>query len=43
MVNKVPPFLGEWIDQGRDDVALPVAQPLMSIDTEARWALLRRF
>jgi pimeloyl-ACP methyl ester carboxylesterase len=39
MVSKIPPFLGEWIDQGRDDVALPVVQLLMSIDTEARWAL----
>ena len=39
MVNKLPPFLGEWIDQGRDDVALPVMELLMSIDTEARWAL----
>jgi pimeloyl-ACP methyl ester carboxylesterase len=39
MVNKLPPFLGEWIDKGRDDVALPVMELLMSIDTEARWAL----
>src|SRR6201999_2359813 len=39
MVNKLPPFLGEWIEQGRDDVALPVMELLMSIDTEARWAL----
>ena len=39
MVDKLPPFLGEWIDKGRDDVALPVMELLMSIDTEARWAL----
>jgi pimeloyl-ACP methyl ester carboxylesterase len=39
MINKLPPFLAEWIDQGRDDVALPVMELLMSVDTEARWAL----
>jgi pimeloyl-ACP methyl ester carboxylesterase len=38
MVKRMPPFLGEWIDQGRDDVALPVLQLMMAVNTEARWA-----
>jgi pimeloyl-ACP methyl ester carboxylesterase len=39
MVNKMPSFLSEWIDQGKDDVALPVAELLMAVNTEVRWAL----
>ena len=39
MVNKIPRFLSEWIEQGRDDVALPVVELLMSVNTEVRWAL----
>jgi pimeloyl-ACP methyl ester carboxylesterase len=39
MVNGMPPFLSEWIEQGKDDVAMPVVQLLMTINTQARWAL----
>jgi pimeloyl-ACP methyl ester carboxylesterase len=39
LVNKMPPFLADWIDQGKDDVAMPVLELVMAINTEARWAL----
>jgi len=39
MVNKMPPFVSQWIDRGQDDVAMPVVELLMAVDTEARWAL----
>jgi pimeloyl-ACP methyl ester carboxylesterase len=39
MVNAIPPFLNEWVEQGRDDVAMPVLQLLMAVSTQARWAL----
>lgn len=39
MVNGMPPFLGEWVEQGRDDIALPVVELLMALNTQARWAL----
>jgi pimeloyl-ACP methyl ester carboxylesterase len=39
MVTAIPPFLNEWVEQGRDDVAMPVIQLLMAISTHARWAL----
>jgi pimeloyl-ACP methyl ester carboxylesterase len=39
MVNKMPPFLADWIDRGKDDAAAPVLELLMAINTEVRWAL----
>jgi len=39
MENSLPPFVAEWINQGRDDVALPVVSLLMAINTQARWAM----
>ncbi|GAA1225544.1 alpha/beta fold hydrolase [Kitasatospora nipponensis] len=35
----MPPFLREWIEAGRDDLADPVAGLLMSAGTQLRWAL----
>jgi len=37
--NSMPPFLTEWIEQGRDDAALPVLALLRAFDTQIRWAL----
>ncbi|WAJ45313.1 alpha/beta hydrolase [Mycobacterium sp. Aquia_216] len=39
ITNAMPPFLCEWIEQGKDDVAMPVIQLLMALDTQIRWAL----
>ncbi|QUQ65894.1 alpha/beta hydrolase family protein [Kutzneria sp. CA-103260] len=39
MENSMPPFVSEWINQGRDDVALPVVSLLMTASTQARWAM----
>ncbi|MCX8563013.1 alpha/beta fold hydrolase [Mycolicibacterium mucogenicum] len=39
MVNAMPPFLNEWIEQGRDDAALPVIALMMSVNTQFRWAI----
>jgi pimeloyl-ACP methyl ester carboxylesterase len=39
VVNKMPPFLADWIDRGQDDAAAPVVELLMAINTEVRWAL----
>lgn len=35
----MPPFLREWVEAGRDDLANPVAGLLMASSTQARWAL----
>jgi pimeloyl-ACP methyl ester carboxylesterase len=35
----LPPFIGSWIEEGRDDVALPVLAMLMSVSTQLRWGL----
>lgn len=35
----MPPFLREWVETGRDDLANPVAGLLMTSSTQARWAL----
>ncbi|MFD8757198.1 alpha/beta hydrolase family protein [Kitasatospora sp. NPDC059577] len=35
----MPPFLREWIEAGRDDLANPVAGLLMQGSTQLRWAL----
>jgi pimeloyl-ACP methyl ester carboxylesterase len=35
----MPPFLLDWINDGRDELAVPVLQLLMSASTNTRWAL----
>ncbi|MFD7836157.1 alpha/beta hydrolase family protein [Streptomyces sp. NPDC059761] len=35
----MPPFLREWVETGRDDLANPVAGLLMKSSTQVRWAL----
>lgn len=35
----MPPFLCEWVETGRDDLANPVAGLLMTSSTQTRWAL----
>jgi pimeloyl-ACP methyl ester carboxylesterase len=37
--GSLPPFLVSWIEQGRDDVALPVLTMLTALSTEVRWGL----
>ena len=37
--NSVPPFLAQWIEDGRDDAALPVMAMLRSFNTQIRWAM----
>jgi pimeloyl-ACP methyl ester carboxylesterase len=39
MVHAMPPFITEWLDEGRDDVAIPVMSMLMLHDTQIRWAI----
>jgi pimeloyl-ACP methyl ester carboxylesterase len=38
-VRIMPPFLREWVEAGRDELADPVAGLLMTVSTQARWAL----
>jgi pimeloyl-ACP methyl ester carboxylesterase len=35
----LPSFIGSWIEEGRDDVALPVLAMLMALSTQLRWGL----
>ncbi|MFD7014945.1 alpha/beta fold hydrolase [Streptomyces sp. NPDC059161] len=35
----MPPFLREWVETGRDDLANPVVGLLMKASTQLRWAL----
>jgi pimeloyl-ACP methyl ester carboxylesterase len=35
----LPPFIGSWIEEGRDDVADPVLRMLMAVSTQLRWGL----
>jgi pimeloyl-ACP methyl ester carboxylesterase len=35
----LPAFIGSWIEEGRDDVALPVLAMLMAVSTQLRWGL----
>jgi pimeloyl-ACP methyl ester carboxylesterase len=35
----LPSFVGSWIEEGRDDVALPVLAMLMAVSTQLRWGL----
>ena len=37
--GSVPPFIGSWIEEGRDDVAVPVLTMLTTISTQVRWGL----
>lgn len=39
MVHAMPPFLNDWIEQDRDDAALPVIALMMSRNTQFRWAI----
>jgi pimeloyl-ACP methyl ester carboxylesterase len=35
----LPSFIGSWIEEGHDDVALPVLAMLMALSTQLRWGL----
>jgi len=35
----LPPFIGSWIERGRDDVAVPVLTMLVTVSTQLRWGL----
>jgi pimeloyl-ACP methyl ester carboxylesterase len=37
--GNLPPFLQSWIDEGRDDVAVPVLTMLTAVSTQVRWGL----
>ena len=37
--GSLPPFLGSWIEEGRDDVAVPVLTMLTALSTQVRWGL----
>jgi pimeloyl-ACP methyl ester carboxylesterase len=37
--GSMPPFIGSWIEEGRDDVAEPVLMMLMAVSTQVRWGL----
>jgi pimeloyl-ACP methyl ester carboxylesterase len=37
--GSLPPFLGSWIEEGRDDVAVPVLTMLTAVSTNVRWGL----
>jgi pimeloyl-ACP methyl ester carboxylesterase len=39
MVHALPPFVGEWVEKKRDDVAGPVLALMMSVSTNVRWAI----
>ena len=38
-VGSLPPFIGSWIEEGRDDVAVPVLTMLTAANTQLRWGL----
>jgi pimeloyl-ACP methyl ester carboxylesterase len=38
-ISALPPFLVEWVRDGKDDYSIPVAQLLMKMNTGARWAV----
>ncbi|MEV7603074.1 alpha/beta fold hydrolase [Kitasatospora sp. NPDC089797] len=35
----MPPFLRDWVESGRDDLAVPVLELLKQVSTQLRWAL----
>jgi pimeloyl-ACP methyl ester carboxylesterase len=37
--GSLPPFIGSWIEEGRDDVAVPVLTMLTAVSTNVRWGL----
>src|SRR5947209_2626206 len=37
--SNLPPFLQAWINEGRDDVAVPVLTMLTALGTQVRWGL----
>jgi hypothetical protein len=37
--GNLPPFLGSWIEEGRDDAAIPVLTMLTAVSTPLRWGL----
>jgi len=37
--GSLPPFIGAWIADGRDDVAVPVLTMLTAVSTQVRWGL----
>jgi pimeloyl-ACP methyl ester carboxylesterase len=37
--GNMPPFIESWIDEGRDDVAVPVLTMLTAVSTNVRWGL----
>jgi len=37
--GSMPPFIGSWIEDGRDDVAVPVLTMLTAVSTNVRWGL----
>src|SRR5438034_4575221 len=37
--GSLPPFIGLWIADGRDDVAVPVLTMLTAVSTQLRWGL----
>jgi pimeloyl-ACP methyl ester carboxylesterase len=37
--GNMPPFMESWINEGRDDVALPVLTMLTAVNTNVRWGL----
>jgi pimeloyl-ACP methyl ester carboxylesterase len=37
--GSLPPFIGAWIEEGRDDAAIPVLAMLMTVSTSLRWGL----
>jgi pimeloyl-ACP methyl ester carboxylesterase len=38
-VNALPPTVLSWIEEGRDDVAVPVLSMIAAADTQSQWAL----
>ncbi|MEV6604539.1 alpha/beta hydrolase [Kutzneria sp. NPDC051319] len=39
MTNSLPPFLTRWIEESRDDAAIPVLAMLRAFNTQVRWAM----
>jgi pimeloyl-ACP methyl ester carboxylesterase len=37
--GSLPPFLGSWIEEGRDDVAVPVLTMIAAANMQVRWGL----
>jgi len=39
LAGNLPPFVGSWIEEDRDDVAVPVLTMLTALSTNVRWGL----